>query len=210
MVLSQTHKFVFVQNPRTASTSIFQVLKDYNELKQLTAAKISRFANQSDVLNHLQQDNAEIDFSDFYEFVFVRNPYARFVSLYMMFKKTPIRDLSNLTTQQYIDKFKSVTIDKLLDKYETVLSGEPNRDGIAYSQMQFVSSPFTTNLHVYKYEELESSWEKIKSDLNMDLGNLPHLNRSVVQGHADILLPRHKKRISELFSNEFEHFGYDK
>lgn len=217
MVLSKTHKFVYFANPRTGSTSLGAHLNQYNEFYKINEINASLFPNMGDyrnisqagVLNILQSKNETIDFSDYYEFVFVRNPYTRILSLFKMLKNLHPKHNSRIEADD-IRKRKNMTFERFLDKIEGVFNGSIVYDTLSYSQLKYTTNPLTSNLHVYKFEELESNFNTIKHDLDLDLGVLRHLNFIPPAINSEELLPQHKERIYNLFREEFEEFGYSK
>jgi len=116
MLISNDHKFIFLANPRTACTSMRSILQpfsfklklDPNELPS-TAPNASAYRDYSVLpskignLKHLLQDEARVilnhkndntDFSEYFEFVFVRNPYTRLSSFYNQFRLAKLKNYS--------------------------------------------------------------------------------------------------------------------
>ena len=210
MIISNTHKFVYVANPKTASTSMAGALVSYNQVPNPSNNKTFRHASQALVSSILTNHNIAHNFSDYYEFVFVRHPYTRILSLHKTHKNLHPRYAVKGNMSEALAKAKSGTVDKFLDKYEMVLAGEKPDDITSYSQLAYTSEPFTSNIHIFKFENLQTAWTQIKSDIGVDFGLLPHLNRDVYQASADMLLPHQKDRIFELFREEFYQFEYDR
>jgi hypothetical protein len=92
MQISHKYKFIFFSNPKTGSESVRKILEPYSEEK-VTAFRKRTSASllYSHITPHeVQQIFREkgINYDDYFKFVFVRNPWARLVSLYEMIYAT--------------------------------------------------------------------------------------------------------------------------
>lgn len=221
MILSKTHKFIYIANPRTGSTSISSLLKQYDDLRILpnftNFLKIHNIHNpnhllQNEAKSFLSESNEILDTSDFYEFMFVRNPYTRLISLYMLtiHKSKHPYTIQNDIHETSIKQNKAHNFDLFLNKCEDVLNGVKLDDLTKFNQLDYFKNPFTQNMHVYKFEELETSWTKIQNDIGLNLGTLPKLQSSPINNNPDILNYKQKDRIYNLFKEEFEKFRYSK
>lgn len=206
MIISKTNKFIFVANPKTATTSIAKIIKKYNDF--VGPAHIT----QNEAKEILKNKNQVIDFSDYYEFVFVRHPYTRILRLYQTHGYANYRYLPTENTQKSndpIDRIKSLTLDKYLDNYELILSGGKANSKAPFSQLIYTSQPASGNLHIFKFENLQESWAKIQSDLGLIFGDLPHLNHEINYNLNSLTIAQ-KARIFELFKEEFNQYNYTK
>lgn len=220
MVLSKKFKFIFLANPRTASTSVQTPLRQYNEFYKREQLDMNMLSSYAVDLNHIGQDvirkiieskGDTIDFSDYYEFVFVRNPYTRLLSFYKYMKHShPKQHPTIPTPEDEYAKKNNLTFKGFLDKVEGVLNGVIKNDARIYSQMSYVKNPLTANINIFKFENLADDFEKVKTDLGLDLGVLQHANFIPPAISLDQLLPQYKERIYSMFREEFETFGYSK
>lgn len=92
-MISQSHKFLFVDIVKTAGTSICKVLESYGGqgkhhavCRQLPDLKKNRA---------LQAIPNEQVLNDYFSFTFVRNPFDRLISLYGFCQKAPIQKKFN-------------------------------------------------------------------------------------------------------------------
>lgn len=226
MIYSKQYNFVFLANQKAASTSLLKALNKFNELNYGVVPR-SFLAEQSiPDIKYITQDQGRtlvqyvnefdesfsIDTSNLYEFIFVRNPYTRLVSLFN-FLVSNLRNARQMpqrnTASVAYEKLQTANMDNFLDKYERVVSGL-DTNSINYSQMIYFKNPFTTNLRVFKYENLIDDFNTVKQDLGIECDDLLHLNKNHTPSTVEQLLPSQKNRIYELFKEEFETFGYEK
>lgn len=229
MIYSQQHNFVFLANQKAASSSLYHALSKFNEIEYSVIPRSFIAENLIYNLKHATQDHGrkiidyynehhvasnpiQLDTSTLYEFVFVRHPYTRLVSLFNYLlaslrnsRQIPQKDNASVASE----KLKTANMDGFLDKYERVLNGIDN-NSINYSQMKYVTNPFTSNLRIFKYENLENDFNTIKQDLGIECEPLLHLNKNHIPSTADQLSPSQKDRIYDLFKEEFDTFGYEK
>jgi hypothetical protein len=85
MRISTQYKFIFFSNPKTGSESVRKILDPYSDIKDSKAVKGSPFDSHVapyEVKAFFQEKGWAYD--DYFKFVFVRNPWAKMVSLYQM------------------------------------------------------------------------------------------------------------------------------
>ena len=85
MRISTKYKFVFFSNPKTGSESVRKILDPYSDIKDSKATKdspLDSHVSPREVKVFFQEKGWAYD--DYFKFVFVRNPWAKMVSLYQM------------------------------------------------------------------------------------------------------------------------------
>lgn len=92
MRISHRYKFIFFANPKTASSSIRQFLNPYTDIQPV--ANYLERNTENPFYPHISPkeikplfQNRGWDFNSYNKFVFVRNPWARLVSLYEHIKR---------------------------------------------------------------------------------------------------------------------------
>lgn len=206
MIISKTHNFIYIANPRTATVSLRQRLAEFDSFEN----KLSLHATPGETRKFFQEKNLPfVDYSNYYEFVFIRHPYTRMLSLFYQAKFVHPAAGNKPTFKEDVQKASVISMDKFLDKYELSLNGSRIADITPYSQFEYTTNTFTNNCHIYKIENINADYEKIKTDLGLNLPILNHLNRSPVPATADTLLPHQKARIYSLLRNEFDVYGYE-
>lgn len=168
----------------------YDVTKDPEGLNTRTGLKhLPYHVTQPSLKLFLNYIGQRVD--NFFEFVVVRHPYERLLSL--------------VKYSEILNKFNNsavMSINSVLDAVEK----DSNR--FYQSQMKWIDNPITKKLNVYKYEELlTTGWQDIKTKLNLDLPNLQKINVSPL---ADLNLTKEQKmRCYQLFKREFMELGYE-
>lgn len=87
MRISHKYKFIFFSNPRTGSTTVRALLDPFSDIRSTN--------NVSKTQTHISPKrvrdiflNRNWDYDGYYKFVFVRNPWARLISLYAWLSKS--------------------------------------------------------------------------------------------------------------------------
>jgi hypothetical protein len=88
MRISHSHEFLFFSNPKTGSESVRELLDPYSDIK---GTQFWNLTPDHPFYSHISQAETKAlflergwDFDSYFKFTFVRNPWARLVSLYEM------------------------------------------------------------------------------------------------------------------------------
>lgn len=94
MRISHQYKFIFFANPKTASSSVRQFLNPYTDVQPVL--NYLKRTNENPFYPHITPQETRVLFQDFawdfygyQRFTFVRNPWARLVSLYEHVMRNP-------------------------------------------------------------------------------------------------------------------------
>ncbi len=100
MHISHRHKFIFFSNPKTGSESIRKMLDPYSDIKGVPFRHTSE---EHPFYSHISPAEVKAiferrgwNYDEYFKFTFVRNPWARLVSLYQMIYPPPGSALSRL------------------------------------------------------------------------------------------------------------------
>lgn len=214
MFVSLEKKILFFHISKTAGTSVTHMLEklcpDHAHSHQkifknnighyMTKRVTNRWGDweDKDRFTHITQTDArpffkaaDIDYSDFFCFTIVRNPYERLRS-----------------QMEYLNLTQSNSIDFHIDNYQTGLN--TRKAGYWFrSQMEYFRDPMTKNINVFKFEDLDKLWDKLKEFDDEKTLEILHLNQNDKENISPIRFSTNqKKRIYQLFKEEFDTFGY--
>ena len=193
------HQLVFIAIPKTATTSIWWLLKNRTD-----GFHGHQHLSMLDVYS--QNDKDLVDF--YHSFTIVRNPYTRFISSYKHMKK-------NKSLGAGIE----TPLEKLKDLYKKMQSSD-NRilerhmdDDVWIPQNQWCCiHKIPVVNQIIRYEHLEDEWKDFVQVQNnrIPISNisdeLPHHN---IGDSTEIVLgEEEKKYIQKIYRNDFDIFGY--
>jgi hypothetical protein len=212
-MISHEHKCIFVEVPKTGSTSIRAILgKAYIphlnlvEIKTLMENSWTQFGGRTNrirgALYQLLPQNRKIDigrqqFENYFKFGFVRNPWDRVVSLYE--RTEPMQMKDKMSFEEFVDwiQFSSATC----------IHSSPHR----YQLDWFVDS--SGNIladFIGRFERLDEDWAVVADKLGISEKSLPHVRENPRPRHyAEYYNARTRDLIAEKFRVDIEHFGYE-
>lgn len=230
-MISTKHKTIFVHIPKVAGQSIETLfLEDLGLNWDQRGELLMRIKNPHEKgphrLAHLRARDfvsfgyAEAStFDSFFKFSFVRNPYARVLSLY-----------------HYLGYSRIISVEKFIEK---VLAEKVKQDHFFYQpQYDYLYSEDGQLLvdYVGKLEQISTDIEYVLAKSGLQSQKLPHVNKSekgLKRGLTSLitnpalllqlnlgkvfskkkvkaLSDHEKKLIYQLYSKDFEHFDYEK
>jgi hypothetical protein len=200
LFLTKYYSFLFIHIPRTSGSSVEDYFKkmgysiklldrDYNTNKNKSFLKISpQHLYLNDVLSFSSSNN----FTKI--FTIVRNPIDRFISAYNFAKNCSLMD-SSYTISSFIDHILDNTININFDF-----------DRHFASQSDFIKNDLGINIDIFKFEELHEFYKYLHS-FNSKKYPIEKTNSTT---HLECNLKRtDKKRISEIYKDDFNNFGYN-
>ena len=194
------HQLVFVAIPKTATTSVWWLLKNRTD---------GWAGHQHISMLDLYKENDK-DLVDFYHsLTIVRNPYTRFVSAYKHMKKNNslCGNSTPLEMLKYLYGKMQESENKILERHSVDDVWVPQNQWCCIHKIPVVD-------RIMRYESLESEWKDFVEFQNnrITISNisdqLPHHN---VGDDTDIMIDEaEKKYIQKIYRNDFEIFGYSK
>jgi hypothetical protein len=212
-MISHEHKCIFVEVPKTGSTSIRAILgKAYIphlnlvEIKTLMENSWTQFGGRTNrirgALYHLLPAQRKIDigrrqFASYFKFGFVRNPWDRVVSLYERTEPMQVKD--KMSFEQFVDwiQFSSATC----------IHSSPHR----YQLDWFVdgSGDILADF-IGRFERLDEHWAVVAEKLGISEKTLPHVRENPRPRHyTEYYNDRTRDLIAQKFRVDIEHFGYE-
>lgn len=164
MRISHQHRFVFLSNPQSGSTSIRTALDPYSEIKSSAEFPYHHHTNARKLKEHFEEQGW--DWERYFKFTTVRNPWDRMVARYYY-------GLSNPKSVWHKPATDAGSFAKFLD-HPMILKSSPN------STLQvFAYSTEGTCLvdEILKLEELQDSWPSVIKKLGLEEAKLPHINK---------------------------------
>jgi hypothetical protein len=210
-MISHRYKCVFVEVPKTASTSVRAVLgtppKPHLNLWQIKFLMENYWTGSGGWGNRLAEAAylllpaarrrrvGQRQFESYFKFGFVRNPWDRAVSLYKRREGMQLRD--RMSFDQFVEwvTFSSATC----------LHPMPHRN-----QLDWFVDPHGNVVadFIGKFETLRDDWAFVCRKLGID-APLPHLNENPSARHyTEYYTPRTRRIIADRFRVDVEHFGY--
>jgi chondroitin 4-sulfotransferase 11 len=200
MPLSYEHKFIFVHIPKTAGTSIEKAL---NLQQEISLYKKYKYKNYPVCPQHLflSEIIKEIPtLKSFSVFTVVRNPFDRFVSVYLHFKKNFwAKEFFNLNFEKFINICLKLPIAERRYKF----------DGHLEIQQNYLD--YNLPIHIFKFEELnnKSLEEWLYKNFNLKI-NLSHENKTLNKLPYKEYYTKQSliDKVAEFYAKDLESFFY--
>lgn len=180
-MISHSHKFLFIQIPKTATSSIHSVLAPHMEYDY---TQISRHAKYSEAAEFYPESK------NYFKFSFVRNPWDRLLSFYF-FKKT--------------DKAKEKIPDDLSFKnfiLTALISGQT-----AFNQKSYIDG-FDENCFIGRFETLQDDFDKICDTIGIPKNKLPLRNATDHNDYTEYYDNETREIVAEKYAKDIEYFNY--
>lgn len=206
MIISHKLQCIFVAIPKTATHAIrFSLRKHLDE--QTDWEQVGLFVNKSlpideiakvehghikcqEILPFLEPDV----WNSYFKFAIVRNPYDRFVSFCAYMQR---EDLS--FEKQALSRMKEMIQNKAM--HQRILF-RPQYEFITDSAMELMVN------FVGRYEQLQTAYQHICTQLHIPSAKLPKVNRSVHKPYTDYYDEELRQRVFEFYRKDFELLGY--
>ena len=182
MRISHSHKFIFLANPRTGSTSVRSVLNNYSDIKSV---HITETTKSFPFYHHISARELKNifekrcwDWDGYRKFCIVRNPYDRVVSLYHHHLSLRRRDKRMI--KSLVKKFIAlVTPEPSFEEYVMKINPE---DRLPTSLESFLCDKEGNFLvkDILMFEKLSSDLPEYLKGLGISITSkdIPHLNFS--------------------------------
>lgn len=235
MIISHKYKFIYFANPKTASTSIQNVLRDLNEKKTIVPAleKLEYQLRNTDPLitvqhrkhifpRYVKQAVGEDVWNDYFKFIFVRNPWDWVLSNYNeKFCKAGSKKYNlGVFLNKLIGK-PHPNLDLRKEKYFTQKDVYTYYNWVEKKTMKGLGNIFQyhyTEDHngeqivdfIGRYENLEHDLNQILSIIGLEERKLPLLNRTNKNSnYRNYYLEDSKSLVAEKYKKDIELFGYE-
>jgi hypothetical protein len=212
-MISHEHKCIFVEVPKTGSSSIRAILgkppKPHLDIWQIKSNMENHWTHYGGRKNFFKGvaysllpektriKKGESQFDSYFKFGFVRNPWDRVVSLYHRNEGQQMEDTMSFDDFVYWIKYSS----------STCIHPSPH-----VNQLDWLVDPSGKIIvdFIGKFENLKSDWEVISKKINLQV-LLPHANRNKVpKKHYSVYYSKKTRNIIEKkFITDIEYFEYE-
>lgn len=228
MILSYSKKFIFFCNGKTGSTSMRKCLWRFQEGEEYNLAEEGVFVAKHIPPQILRAHISPEIWQECFKFVFVRNPWDRFVSAwkhnfrfrrkismldYLCHPKNfrrhikNIKNIKNMNALSMRDHFDVEDVDFLFNHLKRY-RGLSGSDG--FYQCNYVFSEDGTQLvdFIGRFERIVEDFDYVKKRLGLEV-ELPFVNKTKHLPYRQCFTDKAKDRVAELWKKDIEAFGYE-
>jgi len=219
MLVSHSHRIVFVHVQKTGGITVSKVLRqsipDISPFKQKHAFAV--------------QAMEELDnWDEYFKFAFVRNPWDRLVSWYSMIKNADTMFQLNHTPTDKLEnrRLRLVRKNKLwryvlnngstFEEFIKNCIGELESMGrISYSltsnQLDYLVDCNNNLLvdFIGRFENFQDDLLEVSNRIGIELKSIPHSNRSPHRHYSSFYTPETEMIVRVRFQKDIEYFGYE-
>jgi hypothetical protein len=190
MLLSLSHKFLFVANVKTASTSIEATLWKFAEVR-IRKTEFGKHNPLTQISRKFEWVKRYVPYDEFFVFGVIRDPVDHLLSLYNAHSREVLRGSAVPTRGQDFDWFLDVWCK---DNWQAELQSARFIDRNGRFQMT----------HLIDYERLRDEFAQICAHLELGDIVLKHINVSPENLTRDDLTPAHIARIERKYAQDYE------
>jgi hypothetical protein len=202
-MISREKKFIFIQVPKNAGCSINMALKKFS-----TNRDLSRWngVNGHAPLHVILRESPE--FSSYFKFAVVRNPFDWLVSYYE-YKRTDFRGdlypyICNMKFQDFVVFLEKIKQGNIVGFNQDVMNVVKGQNSWTHHQgIQIINK-------IILYEKLNESFGLVSQELNLGNIFLTRNNISKRNPTFEYYDKRTKYLVADMFRHDFEFFGYEK
>jgi hypothetical protein len=190
MIIDDEKRFVFISVPKTGSTSIRRRLNSFPP-------------DPPPEIYHMSIKNALAKYpraKDYFKFAFVRNPYDRIFSAYINLKYDGHAwavDLKKKTT------FRQFVIDFQNSEYSNYIHLQSQSSCVKIDNEIAID-------FVGRFENLQEDFKKVENILNLEHKELIKIRQSSKNVEPKIFDQEMRDIIYDIYSEDFESFGYER
>lgn len=216
MRISHQHRFVFLANPRTGSTTVGKILDDYSDVKSVHSTETNA---EFPFYDHISASELKVIFekkgwewAGYKKFCMVRNPFDRVVSLYHLHQEIMRQKVKGRNLSQKILRYIKRKLIPINTFHDYVMHIDP---GIRMSKSlrTLICDKNGNSLvdDVIMYEDMNEELPTYLTifDIHITKKQIPHLNASKSRrNYRDYYNEETRKRVECLYAYEIKRFGY--
>ena len=219
MIISHKHKFVFIEVPKTGTSSIRNALKEKLNIKDIYEIENEKDLHTTDFMCGLKfgYDN-HITLSkildrhpytkDYFKFAFVRNPWDSQVSKYHYYKNGGIykRLIGEQIAEQSLSERELMLHKKSIEHNLFDWSLIYENPMVQYNYLS-VNKIIKTDF-IGRFENIQEDFNKICDKILIDRITIPHRNKSDHSHYSKYYDDESKQYVAEVCKQDILEFGY--
>jgi hypothetical protein len=192
-MISHTQKCIFIHIPKCAGSSMALWMK--NKMKSKPNKSIGLFTH-----SRLEDFEGRIDnIDDYFKFTFVRNPWARVVSMHSYLKKR--RDNGSKPGWYVNDDFNLFVGEQMWNEKNN------RRSQLPFSLCSYVADIKNFDF-IGKTENLIDDLNSMCKCIGISMGHFPNKNKSVYKHYTEFYDEATQKIIADKYAKDIEIFEY--
>ena len=203
MLISREKKILFVHIQKTGGTSIAKILKKF-------IPGVNEYLGTHDHASRAKNALGG-EYDSYYRFAFVRNPWDRLVSWYMMIKQKAEVIPSDKQNRlfEYVLNNSSDFEDFVLNCTHTI-DDVDGRKSFLYNQYDYISDENGTLIvdFVGRYERYGSDLRAVLDRMGLRNVEIPHVNKSEHLHYSAYYTQRTRDIVAERYERDIREFAY--
>ncbi|GEM_PF-55872 len=199
MLISEKHNFIFVHIQKTAGESIATVLREH-------IPDVMPLLNKHDFAIKGKKAIGKEQWTKYYKFAFVRNPYDRLVSWYSMAVNMGPRN----RLWEYMLK-NSRNFEEFIKNCTQTIHDYDGEKNCFYNQLRYLTDEEGNMIvdFVGRYENLKEDFKKICGIIDLPQVKLPHIRHKSKHTHySAYYTPEMREIVAQRYAKDIEFFGY--
>lgn len=201
MLVSHSHKFIFLHNPKVAGSSIRNVLSKYAEQPSqhlIDRLLIKLGLKERPLYSHhlrariVKERLPQHIYDEYFKFAFVRNPWDLQVSLYYYMLKSGLPEHQHVRQMKSFEQYLEWRVQHRLRLQKDFITDEDGKVIVDF---------------IGKFENLEEDFNFVCKTLDID-ESLPHLNKSKHFSYQQHYNDYTRQLVEEHFKQDIDFFGY--
>lgn len=209
MLVSETHKFLFVHIQKTAGTSITHYLKN-------AVPDVVNVLRPHDPL-FFAEESMGLELKNYYKIGFVRNPFDRLVSWYSMIIKNgkKLSESEKKSSPNYNKIWQHVLCNSnSFDEFVLNCSNAQDRSGwrpFLYNQVDYLKdcNGVVAADFIGRFESINEDTRLLFSTLKVANHSIPHINKSEHNNYRKYYTSQTRKIVEQRFEHDLNFFSYD-
>lgn len=224
MILSHEHKFIFLCNGKTGTTSVRAALDDYHEGEEYEVGVPGLYEDKHVPPAVLKGMLGPHIWEEYFTCCFVRNPWDWFVSQFFwnqspnpISKKKMLRKpiettkeyLTKRRKRQYLEDLEAFTPEEIYETYDILRDYRGIHQADSLFQYHYVYDADGTRLvdHVGRFERIDEDFQRMVDQVGIE-AQLPHRNPTSHRSYRTYYNSETRRLIRDLYSVDVETFGY--